>query len=112
MNRRLQDEVSPATLAAALSAPCTSAALAAVVAGTGLSAGVLRPSAKVLGELPVPTDPAARSELHAAWEDLRCSAREREDWWRFARRSDSCFGLSDEAIIEWWWDSLPGRRSR
>lgn len=106
------EEVSLATLAAALSAPSTSAALAAMVAGTGLSAGVLRPSAKVLGELPVPTDEAARSELHAAWEELRCSPRGRQDWWRFSRLSDSCFGLSDEAIIEWWWDGISGRRRR
>lgn len=98
-----------ALLAASLSAPCVSAQLAARVAGTGLSSGTLRPTARSLASLPSPRGPVARSDLVAAWRRLTSSPGEPEDWRAFARAADACFGVVDEALVQWWWERHPAR---
>ncbi len=104
-----------AAVAAALSAPCASAMLTHRVAGTGLSVDVLRPSAKVLESLPVPSGDQAQRELARAWDALdaqRSRGGPDEGAWReFALRSDRAFGVDDDALVQWWWERHPAARA-
>jgi hypothetical protein len=101
-------------VAAALSAPSVSAILAHRVAGTGLGHDALRPSARVLEELPIPVEAVRRTELARAWralEDRHPGDRFGEDvWMEFARRSDAAFGVDDGELRRWWWARHPAAR--
>jgi hypothetical protein len=101
-------------IAAALSAPCTTALMASRVAGTGLARDVLRPTARVVESLPIPARHPDRQVLVEAWLELeRRLSRGRpgtDDWISFGRRCDAAYGLADEELVEWWWQRHPARR--
>ena len=105
----------PAAVAAAISAPCTTAMLTYRVAGTGLSADVLRPSAKEIESLRVPAEERAQRDLERAWDALEAQRSkgglDRGAWREFAHRSNEAFGVDDDDLVEWWWQRHPTARA-
>lgn len=93
-------------LATALHAPCISAWMMARTAGTGMSAAVCRPTARLVGEIPLPADPVL-------WERAATLARtisEGADCWSdFAATADSAYGMDDQNLRAWWLGRLPRR---
>jgi len=97
-------------LAAALTAPCTSAALYSMAAGSGLSADAIRVSAKMLAVTPTPMPGPAWDRAARAVEDLHGkSRRARVDLHELGRLCDAAFGVERPEIVEWWERRLPGR---
>ncbi len=95
-------------LAAALTAPCTSAALCSMAAGSGLSADAIRVSAKMLAGTPVPTPGPAWDRAARAIEDIhRERRRVRADLIEAGRLCDAAFGVERPEIVEWWERRLP-----
>lgn len=93
------DEADLWRLAAALHAPCVSAWMLRHTIGTGLTAGACRPTAALVGRIPLPDDPDT-------WEEAaRLAARVAggEDRFEdFAAAADGAYGVDDEALRSWW----------
>lgn len=100
--------VGPWWLLAAVSSPPVAAALAAQRCGSGLSGGSFRLSAGTLAELPLPVDRlgwahgaelARRAQQHRGGERVELLAE-------FGATMSRAHGVSEPAVVEWWWDQL------
>ncbi|MEM9466049.1 MAG: N-6 DNA methylase [Actinomycetota bacterium] len=93
-------EIGTARVAALLTSPVASARLAAVAAGTALSADSVRVSARLLADLPLPIDDDAwgrAAERATAGDVLGCG-----------RAMLVAHGLGDRSdILEWWTGRMP-----
>lgn len=93
-------------LAAALHAPCVSAWMLHRTVGTGLSADTCRPTADLVGRIPLPDDADV-------WDRAARLARDLHDgagtWARFGEAADAAYGIDDPALRSWWLDRLPVR---
>lgn len=91
---------------AVVSAPSSSAWLLRRSAGTALSADSCRPTAALLGALPVPDDERAWDAAAAA---VRAAAEGRRSIAEAAALADEALGVSDPAVLAWWDRRRPRR---
>jgi SAM-dependent methyltransferase len=89
-------------LAAVLTSPVASAWVANRCAGTGLAPTALRPTARLLGGLPLPTRP---------WDDAVAALRA-GDLVGCGTAVDAAYGAPDEARLAWWRAGLSPRPRR
>jgi len=104
-------------LAAALSAPVTSASVVGSSAGSGQSADAIRVSASTLSHVVLPPSGRAWDLAAEAVREVHFSVDEearREALMNAAILCDAAFGVDDEALRRWWADRLPriSRRHR
>lgn len=93
-------------LAAALHAPVVSAWMLRRSAGTALSSGACKPTAALLGDVPLPPDGEAWDAAASRAEALAGGAG---DWAAFGAAADLAYGVSDPATAGWWLERLPLR---
>jgi hypothetical protein len=98
-----------AAVAGLLTAPSTSAALAAELAGSGRSLGAIRVSAAALGRLVVPDGDAALAALAEAWASHDPASTDDEAWRSWGRRLDAALGVADDGVLDWWCARRPRR---
>ncbi len=97
----------PWELAAALAAPPAVAWLAERTAGTGLHPGSLRPTAPLLGRMPLPVDEAGWVE---ATEALR--AGDLDGFGRAATAAHALPAATERRVLAWWTGRLPATAGR
>ena len=93
-------------LAAALHAPAASAWMLRRSAGTALSGDACKPTASLLGQLPLPID-TVRWERAATL--ARALAAGEDRWEEFGTVADAAYGIDDASVRDWWLDRLPVR---
>ena len=98
-------------VAAVISAPSSSARVAAVSAGTGRSTGSLRISASVLGSLPVPADGDSIDRLAEAWSGFEQAVAGERELLSVGEELDAALGVADPEVLGWWAERV-GRRLR
>jgi len=105
-------------LAAALLAPCTSAAVASSAAGSGLSADAIRVSASMLADIRLPRSGPAWDRAAAAVESLHHrrlesdgpsvrSAAARAAFVEAGALCNEAFDIEDPDLLSWWVGRLP-----
>ncbi len=93
-------------LAAVLHAPCVSTWMHRHSAGTGLSAEACRPTADLIGRIPLPTDDDRWAEATDLAREL---SRGAGCWDEFGRAADAAYGIDDPELRSWWRERLPVR---
>jgi len=97
-------------LAAALTAPCTSATLCSSAAGSGLSADAIRVSASMLSDSVLPGHGPAWDRAAGAVEALHHDPyRSRTALVEVGELCDAAYGVERPEIVQWWAGRLPAR---
>ncbi|MFV0316515.1 MAG: N-6 DNA methylase [Microthrixaceae bacterium] len=104
------DGVDPAAIAAVLSAPSVSLAIATGAAGTGLSSSAVRVSASALRNLMVPVGGDVLDRAVSLWsefEGLAASGTDATTWREIGGELDALTGSAAPEVIQWWVQRLP-----
>ncbi len=93
-------------LVAALHAPVISAWVVRRTIGTALSADACKPTASVLGDLPLPDAGPAWDRAAALARRVSAGDAELDD---LARAADAAYGIDDAGLHDWWTTRRPHR---
>lgn len=99
-------------IAAVLTSPVVSVIAATRAAGTGLGAGSIRLSPRLVSELPLPVDVVSWEEAARRIGAHGGSPVERDALVEIGGLMLAAYGVDDAAILDWWIARLPADRRR